>query len=72
MCCDCAGPFYREFIPREFVESLVRVAVLNVEDRQPQLSMSEAFDELIDEYLLPYAVQANTEMFREGLRLPEV
>jgi len=59
-------------IPREWIESLVRIAVLMGENAQPTPSVSESFETLMMYHVLPYGVQANTEAFRESLEDVEV
>lgn len=62
----------REFIPREFVEALVRICVLLSEDVVPRPTLTHAFENLMEGSVIPYGVQANTEAFRELMEEPEV
>jgi len=62
----------KELIPRQYIEALVRIAVLQYEHRSPQVPLSVALQRLLEHYVLPHGVQSNTEEFREELASDEV
>ena len=57
----------KELIPRQYVEALIRVAVLQYEGKSPVLSLSQCLQRLLENYVLPHGTQSNTEEFREEL-----
>lgn len=54
----------RELVPRQFVEALVRIAVLVYEKSIPPMRMSEALQRLLGENVVPFAIQSDTEAWR--------
>jgi len=67
------GHRHRELIPRQWVEAMVRVGVLLNENKKPrEPSLTESLRMVIQDFVIPYATQSNTEAFREELQTLEV
>lgn len=57
----------KEFIARQFVEALIRVSLLLHEDVSPQPRLYKMLENLLEHYVVPGAIQSNTEQYRERL-----
>ena len=65
-------PHHSELIPRQWVETMVRVGVLLNEGRRPEPALRESLRMVVEEFVVPFATQSNTEAFREELQSKEV
>lgn len=64
--------FLRELIPRQYVEAIIRIGVLQYERINPPLPLATCLARVLDNYVLPHGVQSNTEEFRAELASEEL